>query len=202
MMHGRVRSFMQTLLASVMAACGGDSTAPPTIASVTVTSPLGVVWDVGTAVQLVAVAQDVRGNTASGVTYTWTSSDPDVVSVDGMGRVQSVRAGSSTIRAVAGAVTGSLQVQVVEADVAAITTLTGDAYMAALVAGTTSAVRARLQTALANCTAGASAGNLETVQQCLAAIRAEASSATDATDRVALAVLGLFVDQLERLLNT
>ena len=199
-MRMRARPVSSTILAAFVAACG-DSAAPVTVATVEVTSPLGTLWDAGTTVQLSAVARDAQGNTAGGVTYDWTSSNAQVATVDLAGRVQALAVGTATIRAEADGTTGSLQVRVVDADLAGITTLAGDAYLTALVTGATNAVRGRLQAALQACTTAAGQANLEDIQQCVTAIRTEAAAATDPTDRALLAVLGLFADQFEHLLD-
>jgi hypothetical protein len=89
----------------------------------------------------------------------------------------------------------------VDADLAGIAALASDPLVGALVNGISSATRARVQTAVADCPAGVGQGHLELIQDCLAAVRAEVSGATDPTDRALLAVLSLFVDRLERLLN-
>jgi hypothetical protein len=158
-------------------------------------------WDVGANVQLTAVARDAQGNTVSGVMLTWSSTNAQVVSVSPTGAIQALAVGSATIRAQTGTVTGTLAVQAVDADVAGIAALAADPFLAALVTGTTTAVRTRLQTAASACVAGAAQGNLQAIQQCLAVVRTEASAATDPTDRALLAVLSLFADRLERLLN-
>lgn len=183
-------------------ACGDDPAAPaPTVASVAVTSPLGRLWDVGAAVQLAAVARTAQGDPVS-ATFAWTSSNPTAVSVGATtGAVQALMVGTANIQAQTGAVAGTVAVQVVDADLAGIVALGSDPYLAALVAGTTTAVRTRLQAAATMCAAGAQQGNLEAIQQCVAAVRTEAGSATDPTDRALLAVLSLFADHFERLLN-
>jgi hypothetical protein len=51
------------------------------------------------------------------------------------------------------------------------------------------------------CATAAGQGHLEAIQECVATLRTQAVAATDPTDRALLAVLSLFADQLERLLN-
>jgi hypothetical protein len=115
--------------------------------------------------------------------------------------MDAVAVGSATIRAEAAGVSGSLGVSVVDADLSGIGALAADPFVAALVTGTSSSVRGRLQAGLADCPAGVGQGYLELIQDCIAAVRTEVTGATDPTDRVLLAVLSLVVDRLERLLN-
>jgi len=187
------------LLVGVLAC--GDATAPVTVTSVDVTSPIGSLLDVGGAPQLAAAAKDAQGAGVSGVTLTWTSTNPDAVTVSSGGRIEAVAVGTATIRADAGTASGSLAVRVVEADLGGITTLATDAFVTALLDATTADVRARLQTAATSCQTGVQQGFLEQIQGCVAAMRTEAANATDPTDRALLAVVGLFADQIERLLG-
>jgi uncharacterized protein YjdB len=185
----------------LVSACG-DGTAPVTVASVELTSPIGALLDVSASAQLAAVGKDATGASVSGVAFTWTSSNPTVVSVTAAtGQIQAIAPGTATIRAAAGNVSGSLAVTVVDADLEGIGALGADPYVAALVGGTSSGVKSALQTAIAQCTSGVQQGNLEDIQSCIAAARSQATGATDATDRALLSVLSLFADQIERLLN-
>lgn len=198
-MNARV---LVTVLAVCVTACGDDPAAPPpAVATIAVTSPLGTLWDLGANIQLAAAAQDAQGNPITGVALTWSSTAAQVVSVSPAGAIQALAVGSASIRAQSGTVTGSLAVQIVDADLAGIAAAASDPFAAALVNGTTGPVRARLLAAASACVAAAGQGNLQAIQQCVAAFRTEASAATDPTDRALLAVLSLFADRLERLLN-
>lgn len=202
LMRALVRLVSLMVLGTLAVACGDDPGAPPpAVATISVTSPLGTLWDVGANVQLTAVAQDAQGNPLTGVALTWSSTAAQVVSVGPAGGIQALAVGSASVRAQSGAVTGSLAGQVVDADLAGITAVASDPFVAALVNGTTSPVRTRLLAAASACVTAAGQGNLQAIQQCVAGIRAEAVGATDPTDRALLAVLSLFADRLERLLN-
>lgn len=187
-------------IAALVPACG-DNTAPATVASVEVTSPIGALLDVGGGAQLAALAKDAQGVGVSGVSFTWTSTNPSVVSVSSTGLIQAQAVGAATIRAAAGGATGNLALTVVDADLAGISALGTDPYVAALVGGTSSGVKTAVQAAVAQCTSGVQQGNLQNIQSCIAAARSQATGATDPTDRALLAVLNLFVDQIERLLG-
>jgi hypothetical protein len=98
-------------------------------------------------------------------------------------------------------VSGNLAIIVVDADLGAIGSLVADPFVLALVAGASSDVKAALQTAIGLCSSGVQQGNLEDIQRCIAAVRTETAHASDPTDRALLAVLNLFADLIERLLN-
>ena len=190
------------LAAALVAACADDPGAPqPVVATIQVTSPIGTLWDVGAIVPLTASARDAQGNPVSGVTITWTSTNGTVAAVSAAGSVQAMGIGTASIRAEANNVAGTLPVQVVNADLAAITTVANDLFAASLVNGTTTALRTRLVAAASAAAAAASQGNLQAIQQYVATIRTEAAAATDPTDRALLASLSLFADHVERFLN-
>lgn len=185
--------------------CGDSGTGPTSpavvVASVDVTSPIGALLNVGGNAQLTATAKDADGKPTGGSSTTWSSSNPGVVSVSASGAIAALKAGTATIHAVVEGVSGSLALRVVNADVPGITALATDAYVTKLVGGVSSALRPRVQAALGNCTGGASAGDLENVEACVDSLDADASAATDATDRAVLAVLTLFAGEIEQRLN-
>lgn len=182
--------------------CGGDDgIGPPSVASVAVTSPIGDRLAVGRTVQLSAEARDARGGTLPGVTFTWSSSVHGTAQVSATGVASGVAAGDATISARADGVTGSLALRVIDADLDGITAALIDPFTTALVANLGSAVRERVQAALAQCVEGVAQGNFTTIETCLTGARAEVAGATDPTDRALLATLALFVDHVERLLN-
>lgn len=190
-----------TLLGAGLAVLACADSTGPTITGVDVASPIGALLDIGGTAQLTATATATDGGTLGGVTFTWTSSNPDMVSVDAGGRIQAVALGAATIRAEAEGATGSLAVSVVDADLDGITMLVSDAFVSALVAAASDDVQTRLEEAAGACTGGAGDGYLELIQDCIAGVRAEVSEAADPTDQALLAVLALFVDEVERLLN-
>lgn len=196
------RRHLLTVLGVVgLASACKDGVEPVIVASVEVTSPIGALLDVGGNATLSAAAKDRAGESVSGISFTWTSSNPAVVSITAAGSIEALAIGTATIRAEAGSAAGSLALRVVDADLAGITALATDPFVVVLVGAPSADVRARLQAAVGDCTAGTSQGNLEAIQDCIAAVRAEVTGATDPSDRALLAVLALFVDQIERLLN-
>ncbi|GEM82828.1 Ig-like domain-containing protein [Meiothermus hypogaeus] len=88
-----------------LAACGGGGA--PTISTIEVT-PATATKQVGQTQQFTAVAKDAGGNTISGVTFTWTTSNPGVATVNSSsGLATAVAAGTATITASAGGKSGS-----------------------------------------------------------------------------------------------
>lgn len=83
----------------------GPKPAKVTVAS---TPPLTV----GESASMKATILDARGAILSGVDVRWTSTRPDVASVDAGGTVRALQAGNATIRAAVGSVHGETQVTV------------------------------------------------------------------------------------------
>ncbi|GIW26157.1 Ig-like domain-containing protein [Meiothermus sp.] len=90
------RWLLLLLTALFLAACGPAG--GPTINSIEVTPP-SASKQVGQTQQFTAVAKDASGNTISGVTFTWTSSNPSVATVNSSGLATAVAAGTATITA-------------------------------------------------------------------------------------------------------
>lgn len=192
------------LAVGLVTACKDGSktiTEPVTASSIELTSPLGALLDVGTTHQLAATAKDQAGQVVGGVTFTWTSSDPSVVQVDASGSIEALDVGTATIRAAGGGASGTLDLRVVDADLAGIAALSEDRFVAALVAGSSADMQSDLEAAMDDCNAGAAEGRLEAIEDCVAAVRSAAASVSDPTDRALLAILGLFLDGVAGLLN-
>ena len=94
-------------IALLLTACGGggDTTAPGSLASITL-SPSSATVGIGQTQTLTAEGKDASGAALSGLTYTWASSDEGVASVAG-GVVTGVAVGSATITASSGGVTSN-----------------------------------------------------------------------------------------------
>src|SRR4029077_18181536 len=92
---------------------GGTTAAPSPapVASVSVT-PTGVALAVGGTQQLVATLKDAGGQTLTGRAVSWTSSNAAVAAVGASGMVQALGAGSATVTATSGAVSGPVAVTV------------------------------------------------------------------------------------------
>lgn len=182
-------------------ACGNEPPGPLVVGSVQVSSPIGDRLAVGRNVQLVAVAKTSGGQTVPGVTFTWGSSADGIAGVTSAGLVSGLADGGATISAEADGVSGQILLDVIAADLPGVSTATADALAVALVAGLSGGVRAQIEAAIAQCGSGVSQGNFDTIESCLATIRTHGASATDPTDQVLLASLGIFADYIEQLLN-
>ncbi|MCH7490236.1 MAG: Ig-like domain-containing protein [Gemmatimonadetes bacterium] len=115
-MSRRVLTRMAQLAAvSILGACGDGGTgpsgtgaaSPQVIASVVVTPAAHTLLSLGETVQLTATAREASGNTISGTTFTWSSSDASVATVSSSGLVTAVTYGSANITAAAGGVTSN-----------------------------------------------------------------------------------------------
>lgn len=199
--HRRLNRAAFALAGSLLAFGCGEAAGPDGPASIAVTSPVDTILALGKATQLSATARDAQGNPVGGTSFTWQSSNPTVVSVTGSGAASAQGVGNATVTASAGQVSGTIRLRVVDADLATVTTLAGDAFVAAMVAALTTSTRSAVQTALAGCVAAATTGNIVALAACIAEVGAEAASSTDGTDRALLAVLALFADEIERRLG-
>jgi len=105
-----------TLISGIaLHACGEESPVqppPPTVASVAVTPASATLASLGETAQLTASAQDASGNTISGKTFTWSSSDANVATASASGLVTAVANGSVTIMATSDGVNGTAAVDV------------------------------------------------------------------------------------------
>lgn len=185
------------VLAVLVAACGGDGPAEPaTPSTVVVTSPIGAVMATDRSVQLDAEAQDAGGQVLTGQSFTWSAGDPAVAVVSGSGTVQGVAAGTTAITASTDGVSGSLEMRVVAADLAAVGALLDDAFAARLLDGLTTDVRTRAESTWAECGTALDAGHILALSDCFTAVRDE--SATEGGDRARLAVLAILALRAEQ----
>ena len=106
------------LIVLTVGACGGEESTgpggeqqPPSVASVAVT-PSTAFLLLGETVQLTASASDASGNSISGKTFTWSSSDANAATVSASGVVTALANGSVTIAAAADGVEGTAAIEV------------------------------------------------------------------------------------------
>lgn len=110
-------SFLGTGFFILIAACGGgggSGTNPPpatTVAAVEV-SPSSVTIAKNSSQQFSALARDANGNPVPGVTFTWSSDNPNIASVDANGLVLGMAEGSATITASTGGLSRAATIQV------------------------------------------------------------------------------------------
>jgi hypothetical protein len=171
------------------------------VASVVVTSPIGLRLAVGRTVQLTASARDASGTEVPGIVLTWTSSAPGVAEVSSAGIVTGDTEGTATITAQATGIGGSVVEQVLAADLAGARAVLADPFAGALLGGLTSALKTQLQGAVGQCNGGMDAGNFDTMAAAIAAARSGIAAASDPTDKALTATFALFVDQANRLLR-
>ena len=94
---------------------GGQQQPPaPTVASVVVTPSTATLVSLGETVQLNASAQDASGNSISGKTFTWSSSDESVATVNASGLVLAIANGATTITATTDGVQDSASLTVAQ----------------------------------------------------------------------------------------
>lgn len=205
--NGRRGRFPLTMFALLsVIACGDGPTDPdpdpdpdPGVHTIEVTSPIDTLLAVGWSTQLQATARDAGGSTVA-ATYTWSSSAPNIVSVDATGGITTGSAGTAQISATAQGITGNLRIRVIAADVEAATAVLEDPLLDHL-AGGLGPARAAVESALNACATALAAGNLVAADGCLEAMRTAAGGATAPDDRVLLAVMLLLSDHAARLLT-
>ncbi|MBL0172869.1 MAG: S8 family serine peptidase [Gemmatimonadaceae bacterium] len=114
-----------------LAACGGGDgpTGPAAVASIAVSSPPQAIAAIGESVQLTATAKDAKGGSIASVTFTWTSSDPNVATV-AAGVVTAVGNGTATITAASGSISGAVQVTVQQSVTQVVVTWSTDTLRA------------------------------------------------------------------------
>ncbi|TMI77384.1 MAG: hypothetical protein E6H05_00180 [Bacillati bacterium ANGP1] len=115
-MTGRARLLTMGLVAiaaSSWQSCSNESTGPGSsaVASVAVTPAVATIGPTDT-LRLVAVAKDAAGNTLTGRTITWSTSDPSRATVSTSGLVTGVAEGAITISATAEGRTGQSAITV------------------------------------------------------------------------------------------
>ena len=103
----------------LVTACGGDSSGPPAVKVVSVSS-LATQVEVGATAQFTATAKDGKGNTLSGRALTWSASPATVASVDNAGVVTGVAPGTATITATSEGVSGTASITVLQVPVASV----------------------------------------------------------------------------------
>ena len=107
--------FFSLLTALTSWACGEEeATGPAPVNSVTVTPDTTAFVSLGDTIRLTATARDAGGTVMSGETFSWSSSDQFVATVDTAGIVTATGNGTATITATADDVSGAAQVTVAQ----------------------------------------------------------------------------------------
>jgi large repetitive protein len=114
-------SFSFLLLAAVLLqACGGGSSSSSTVSSVSVTPTSGSV-SVNGSQPFTATALDSNGQTVTGQTFTWASSNTAVATITSAGVATGVTAGSTQITASTAGVTSTAATLTVNPAIAGVT---------------------------------------------------------------------------------
>lgn len=191
----------------LLVACGEPPTAPDTtkvseqtVATVSVTSPIGLVIAVSGTATLTAAAVDANGRSVS-TAFTWTSADLGVATVTPAGVVTGVASGAAGVTATADGVTGTLILTVADADLVRIQALLEDPLTDGLLSGIGGPSETALRATWAECASARRAGNLTALNNCLGRARTELSGNADPAKGPLVALVGLFVDWIDRHLN-
>ena len=114
------RLALLSLCTLAFAVACGDSSGPPAVTLVEISSPASDVA-VGGTLQLTATARDAKGTVLTGRPVTWTSGSLTTATVSSTGLVTGVVAGSTAITATIGGKTGSKTINVIPPPVATVT---------------------------------------------------------------------------------
>jgi Big-like domain-containing protein len=192
-----------------LSACGEQPLAPdqpldpgeaPSVATIDVSSAIGAIIATSGSSQLTATALDQAGQPIATV-FTWTSSDDGVATVSAAGAVTGAGPGTTTIAATSSGVSGALELTVAETDLASIQLLLDDPHLDELLVAIGGPTEAALRTSRAQCGSARAAGDLTSVLGCVTQARADLAESTDASKGPLVALVGLFVDWIDRLLN-
>jgi hypothetical protein len=124
-----------------------------------------------------------------------------VATVSSSGAVTGTGPGSTRITARADGVAGTLDVTVADADLDAVARLLDDPFGEALLTSIGGADESAIRAARGDCAAGESTGDLSEIIDCVEEARARIAEGADATKGPLMALLGMFVDWIERHLN-
>ncbi|MBC7896764.1 MAG: Ig-like domain-containing protein [Cytophagaceae bacterium] len=125
----------------------------PVVASVSVTAA-STLMNIGDTQPVTATALDAGGNTIGGVSFTYVSSAPAIITAAGDGTLTAIAAGSATITATTAGVSGTLGVTVQNAPPAAVATVQVTLAASSIPVGQTSQGTAVLKDAAGNVLTG------------------------------------------------
>ena len=118
LMAGTALRSVACAISFLVASCGGDDepVAPvpdePVPASVTISPAAVVLESLGETIRLTATVRDQQGQTMTGITVTWASSDASVARVAGDGLMTAGGNGTATVTCSAGGISGTADVTV------------------------------------------------------------------------------------------
>lgn len=108
----RGATVLAAILTLALATACGETVEPSVTTSVLVTPSSSTLTTEGGTVQLTATARDQNGDEMADATFTWTSEDPAVASVDADGTVTAETNGTTTVSATTDGVAGQASVTV------------------------------------------------------------------------------------------
>lgn len=109
------RGRLALIALALVAACGGDDTThPPVATTVTISPPSVELSSFGEMVQLTATVLDQSGQPIAGAPVSWTVDDNSVATVGAGGLLTAVQNGSAAVTATSGNATGTAGVAVVQ----------------------------------------------------------------------------------------
>ena len=135
MTHTRL-GLLSLVALPMMLACGGESSGPPSVASIDILGSTADIQVAGT-VQLSATVKDAKGNTLTGKTVAWSTSSGGIATVSNGGLVTGVSSGTASITATVDGKTASRNVTVISSPVASIAVTAASTVLA--IGGTTQA---------------------------------------------------------------
>lgn len=172
---------------------------PPVVATVTVSADIGPNVAPGATARMTAVARDAAGNSVT-ASFTWSSSDPSVARVADDGTVSALEPGDVRITASVGAVSGESSLAVLDVDAASAAAVLEDAMADVLLVALGTDREAAVRPAWDACQGALDSGDLTALSGCVAPL-STALADGDRDSAPLRAVLGLFVDALDRILD-
>jgi uncharacterized protein YjdB len=139
--------------AAVTVATSGGGGSGPAVATVSVTPSTSTIGT-GATVQLTATTRDAGGNTLTGRSIVWSSSNTGVATVSGSGLVTSVAAGSAVVTATSEGVSGSATVTVTAAPPTPVASVTITPPSVSITVGATAQLTATTKDAQGNTLTG------------------------------------------------
>lgn len=174
---------------------------PPVVRSVAILSSVDTIVLRGRTAQLTAIARDAQGNAIGGRHVLWSSSNPSIATVNPAGVLVGVGVGRVSVNADVDGIRGTLAIRIIAGDLAPVARIAADAYVRRLVEGLSATARTAAEGALTALDDAVNSGNVAEVLAATATIRLLAGSAQDPSDRVLLATLLLFMEQIERAID-
>jgi len=215
-LHGRLAlAVLASILAPLLLACGGDSSGggeDPTGPSPSNQSPSASISQPAADTSIghsytttfEGSGEDPEDGELTGDALTWESDRDGQLGTGQSVSLSGLSPGQHTVTLTATDSEGSTAQASVGAavvNVASADSLLTDPYADSLVAGFTASKQAAVDSALADCDAALSDGDVPALETCLAEARAEADTTTDPNDRALGAALDLLLAHAERQLT-